>query len=83
VINGAVGPNDNIVNVTAVRTGSMTHSYNSDSAFLQPAFEQVGQQLNIQLPIDTSALIPGYWMIFAWNDQGVPSRAAVVHVALV
>jgi hypothetical protein len=82
LISGTVGQSDTIVDVTALRMGATTHSYNSDAVFLELDFEQVSQRLNIQLPIDTSQLIPGYWMIFAWNDQGVPSRAAVVRVGL-
>jgi hypothetical protein len=81
-INGTVGEHDTITGITALRTGATTHCYNSDAVFLVLDFVQKGQRLTIQLPRDTSQLIPGYWMIFAWNDKGVPSNSSVVHVGL-
>jgi Domain of unknown function (DUF1929) len=48
--------------------------------FLTLDYTQSGQTLTIQVPYDTSQIIPGFWMIFAWNDQGVPSEAAMIHV---
>jgi hypothetical protein len=80
VINGRVGRADTIYTVTALRMGATTHSYNSDAVFLILEFTQTGQDLSIQLPTDTSQLIPGYWMIFAWNYAIVPSLASVLHV---
>jgi hypothetical protein len=80
VIYGTVGAGDSISGVTALRMGSNTHDYNSDQRFLQLDFTQTGQTVSAQLPADTSVLIPGYWMIFAWNDQGAPSTAAVLLV---
>jgi hypothetical protein len=82
LINGTVGQDDQIARVTALRTGATTHDYNSDAVFLTPTFTQTRQQLSIQLPDDTSQLIPGFWMIFAWNDKGVPSQASVIRVAV-
>ncbi len=82
VINGKVGQTDTIFTVTALRMGATTHSYNSDAVFIILEFTQTGQDISIQLPTDTSELIPGYWMIFAWNDAIVPSHASVLHVTL-
>jgi hypothetical protein len=79
-ISGTVGPSDRITRITALRTGATTHDYNSDAVFLTLDFTQSRQTLTIQLPYDASQIIPGFWMIFAWNDQGVPSEADIIHV---
>jgi hypothetical protein len=78
----SLGPNDLIVKVTALRMGASTHSYNSQAAFLELNYEQTGRQLNIQLPKSTWEIILGFWVIFAWNNQGVPSPAEIIRVAV-
>jgi hypothetical protein len=80
VVSGTVGVNDTIVNLTALRTGASTHGYNSDQGFLRLNFTQTAQTLDIQLPTDSAEMISGFWMIFAWNGNGVPSEAAIIHV---
>jgi hypothetical protein len=82
VVSGTIGTNDQIARVTLVRTGSTTHSYNSDQRFLELDFKQDGQHLMVMLPKDPSIVVPGYWMMFAWNRQGVPSTASVVRVKI-
>ncbi len=34
----------------------------------------------LSLPADPGVILPGYWMLFALNRRGVPSRAATVQV---
>jgi Domain of unknown function (DUF1929) len=73
-----VGPTDQISRLTFVRTGSATHNYNSDQRFIDLAFQQSGQQLSTALPNDPSLLVPGYYMLFAFNSAGVPSIAQIL-----
>ena len=75
-----VGPTDTISRLTFVRTGSATHSNNSDQRFINLAFTQAGQNVTAVLPADTTTLVPGYYMIFAFNDAGVPSVASIINV---
>jgi len=62
-----VGPNDTIARLTLIRTGSSTHSTNTDERFIDLSFAQVGQSLSAQLPADTTVLIPGF--LHAVRDQ--------------
>lgn len=69
-----------ISRVTMVRTGSVTHSYNSDQRFLEPSFTQSGDSLSITMPENENVALPGYYMLFALDQAGVPSVARMVRV---
>ena len=75
-----VGPTDIISRLTFVRTGSVTHSHNSDQRFLNLSFTQEGQNLTAVLPTDTTRMVPGFYMLFAFNDARVPSVARIFSV---
>jgi len=79
-INITVGSTDQISRLTFVRTGSATHSNNSDQRFINLPFNQTGQQLATVLPSDPTVLLPGYYMLFAFNINGVPSNAQILYV---
>jgi galactose oxidase-like protein/glyoxal oxidase-like protein len=76
---------DPISRVTLVRTGSATHAFNSDQRFLQflpgSGVTQTGQFLAVQLPANVNVLIPGYYLLFVFNQAGVPSVAKIVQVS--
>ena len=80
-VNITVGPTDIISRLTFVRTGSATHSNNSDQRFIALRFHQEGQNVTAVLPRDTSTLVPGFYMLFAFNDAGVPSVAKIFSVS--
>jgi len=80
MINIKVGPTDQISRLTFVRTGSATHDNNSDQRFIDLPFQQTGRQLKTVLPGDPTVLVPGYYMLFAFNNAGVPSTAQVLLV---
>ena len=73
-----VGTADPISRVTLVRTGSATHAFNPDQRFLDLGFVQSGQSLAVQLPANVN--VPGYYMLFVFNQAGVPSVAWIVQV---
>ena len=75
-----VGPTDIISRLTFIRTGSVTHSTNSDQRFIDLPFTQEGQNVTAVLSTDTTTLVPGFYMLFAFNDAGVPSEASMVNV---
>jgi hypothetical protein len=76
-----VGSADPISRVTFVRTGSVTHSFNPDQRFLELDFTQAGQALTITLPTtDPNVVLPGYYMLFVFDQAGVPSVATIVLV---
>jgi Domain of unknown function (DUF1929)/Glyoxal oxidase N-terminus len=75
-----VGSADPISRVTLVRTGAATHAFNPDQRFLEPGFTQSGQTLAVQLPANVNDLLPGYYLLFVFNQAGVPSAAWIVQV---
>jgi hypothetical protein len=76
-----VGSGDQIGRVTLIRTGSVTHSFDPDQRFLELDFAQAGQTLTITLPTtDPNVVLPGYHMLFVFDQAGVPSIAAIVLV---
>jgi len=79
-LNATVGPTDVIARMTLVRTGSATHSFNTDQRFIELSFAQTGQTVSAVLPPDNTVLIPGYYMAFVINSAGVPSVAQIVSV---
>ena len=79
-INITVGPTDQISRLTFVREGATTHCNNSDQRFINLTFQQTGQQLTTVLPSDPTVLLPGWYMLFAFNSAGVPSTATVLYV---
>jgi hypothetical protein len=75
-----VGATDQISRLTFVRTGSATHDNNLEQRFINLSFQQSGQQLTATLPSDPTVLVPGYYLLFAFNSAGVPSTAQVIFV---
>jgi hypothetical protein len=76
-----VGPSDTIAALNFVRTGSSTHSTNGDQRLISLPFTQSGQQLSIAPPTNPNSLVPGYYMLFAINQAGVPSLAPIILVS--
>ena len=76
-----VGSAAPISRVTLVHTGVTTHAFDSGQRFLQLGFTQVGQTLTITLPtINPNVIVPGYYMLFVFNQAGVPSVAKIIRV---
>jgi Galactose oxidase-like, Early set domain len=75
-----LGGADPISRVTLLHTGAVTHAFDSGQRFLQPGFTQNGQTLTITLPTDPNVVVPGYYMLFVFNQAGVPSVARIVQV---
>ncbi len=68
--------------VTLVRAGAATHANNAEQRFLDatPSLVQNGQQISVTLPSNPNVLLPGYYLIFVFNQGGVPSIARQVLV---
>jgi hypothetical protein len=76
-----VGASDVISRLTLIRAGSSTHSFNTDARFIELSFTQSGQTVTATLPSDPSVLVPGYYMLFAFNTAGVPSIASTFPIS--
>ena len=64
-----------ISRVTMVKTGSVTHSWNMEQRFVELTFVRSGSRLRVQAPTRAADAPPGFWMLFALNEAGVPSHA--------
>ena len=69
-----------VLRITFVRIGSATHSINLDQRFFDLPFSQSARRVSIVLPSDQTVLLPGNYMLFAFNRQGIPSLSSVVTV---
>ena len=64
-----------ISRVTMVKSGSVTHSWNMEQRFVELTFARSGSRLRIQAPTRAAEAPPGFWLLFALNENGVPSHA--------
>ena len=65
-----------------IKMSGTTHDLNSDLRFLNVPFAETSAgQYQLTLHTNPNVLTPGYWMLFALNDQGVPSVASIINVA--
>ena len=70
-----------IARVTMVRFGSMSHSWNGDQRFVELPFRAIGAGAQaVQLPSRATDTPPGFYMLFAFDDAGVPSVARTVRI---
>ncbi len=69
-----------ISRVTLVKTGAVTHSFNMDQRFLELPFTAAGNTLNVTAPTRASDAPPGYYLLFAIDDQGVPSVGKIIRI---
>ena len=66
--------------VTLVKTGSVSHSFNFEQRFMDLTFRASGNQVAIQAPTHAADAPPGFYMLFVFDTQGVPSVAKIVRV---
>ena len=75
-----VGSGQKIDRVSLVSFGAVTHSFNMGQRFLELDFSQSGDRLTIETPESANVAPPGFYMLFAMNEQGVPSEAKIVQI---
>jgi hypothetical protein len=78
--NLAVQVDATISRVTLIKSGSVTHSVNMDQRFLELSFTQSGNMLGISLPVRATDTPPGYYLMFAIDNAGVPSVAQMLRI---
>jgi hypothetical protein len=69
-----------IASVSLIRVGTMTHSFNPDQRFLRLDFTQAVNGVSAALPANPNMTPPGYYLLFAISDRGVPSVGKFVRV---
>ena len=68
--------------ITLVKTGSTTHSFNMDQRFLDLTFKAAGSHVAVQAPTRAGEAPPGYYLLFVFNEAGVPSVAKIVRLGI-
>ncbi|MFK7770075.1 MAG: carbohydrate-binding domain-containing protein [Mariniblastus sp.] len=72
-----------ISRVTAVRTGALTHAINNDARFVELDFQVInGSDIDVTA-LNANSMVPGSWMLFVIDENGVPSEAGMLGVAMV
>jgi lipopolysaccharide export system protein LptA len=69
-----------IVSVALIRNGSDTHAFNTDQSYVPLTFTQTVGGLTVQSPANADLAVPGYYMLFIVNKNGVPSVAPMVRL---
>lgn len=77
-----VGAGQTIGRVTFVRAGSVTHAFNADQRFFRLAFTQAAETLTVTPPANPNFALPGWYMLFVFDQQGVPSLARIVRLTV-
>jgi len=70
----------NISQVTWIRLGSVTHSFNQNQLLNHLQFAQATGGLNITAPANANLAPPGHYMLFLVNSNGVPSVARIIQI---
>jgi hypothetical protein len=67
-----------IAKVSLVRLGSVTHHFNIDQRYLSLSFQTSSNALTVQAPTNSTTAIPGYYMLFILDANGIPSVASIL-----
>ena len=78
----AVGTPDgaDIVKVTLIRLGAVTHAFDQNQRFNSLAFSKTSGGLTVTAPANGNLAPPGHYMLFILNGSGVPSVAKVIQI---
>jgi hypothetical protein len=73
--------NSAIKRVTFIKTGSVTHSFDFEQRFMELSFTtpSIGV-LKVQAPSSRVLAPPGNYLLFVFNNEGVPSVAKIVRI---
>ena len=82
--NFIVDVDQDIAHFTLIKLSATTHATNTASRMMKPDFQRTADgRYGIDLHPNPHVLIPGYWMLFAVNGDGVPSEAEIFNITAV
>ena len=79
-VTATVGNGQQIDRISLVSFGAVTHSFDMGQRFLELDFTQSGNELTIETPESANVAPPGFYMMFALDENGVPSEAKIVQI---
>lgn len=71
---------ERLARVALVKTGSVTHSFDSDQRFVELPWFRMDDQVMAYLDNGRHQLPPGTYMLFALDHQGTPSEASMLRI---
>lgn len=84
---------NDIARVAIIRNGSVTHGFNSDQRYIGLTFTTVDyplptstdtdnkvKALRISVPVNPNIVVPGHYMLFLINRNGVPSEGTFINI---
>ena len=78
-----INTDSEVMTASLIRYSSVTHTMNTDQRRITLALTKLEQKnYTVTLPSDPGIIIPGYWMLFALNREGVPSTAVTLQVLI-
>jgi galactose oxidase len=71
-----------VTSFVLMRLSSVTHTVNNDQRRIPLAIQSTSgtSSYTLAIPSDAGIVLPGYYMLFALNAQGVPSVASTVRI---
>ena len=78
-----INASDDVAEFTMVRMSATTHTMNTGQRFLRVPFSGSNGTYQLTAHGNPNVLVPGYWMLFALNSDGVPSESHIVQVKTV
>lgn len=69
-----------ISDISLVKMGSVTHSFNVEQRIIKPDYTVTGQSVTFRAPSDPRLATPGFYMLFIFNNAGVPSIASTIKI---
>jgi hypothetical protein len=76
----SIEANTNIAKVTLMRIGAATHTFDHEARFFNLAIPQSGNIVTVKTPATANIAPPGFYMIFVWDNSGVPSIARIIQI---
>lgn len=78
----AVSTQGPVASFVLMRLSSVTHTTNNDQRRIPLAIASSGgTSYQLAIPADPGVVLPGYYMLFALNAQGVPSVSASIRIS--
>ncbi|KAJ2966790.1 hypothetical protein NQ176_g9980 [Zarea fungicola] len=72
-----------IQTASLMRVGTATHTVNTDQRRVPLTLtKNSNTQYVANLPTDPGILLPGYWMLFVMNSNGVPSISKIIDLRM-
>ncbi|SFE19147.1 galactose oxidase-like domain-containing protein [Nitrosomonas sp. Nm166] len=76
----SIESDESITRVTLVRVGAATHTFDHETRFFNLPISQTGKIVTVKSPRTAKVAPPGFYLLFVWNAEGVPSVAKIIQI---